>query len=79
MSKVKVTVGRERQMCAGLKGTELNMQPIFIKGIIHPKILILSFIYSVMLYQTCILVLNTKEDILKNVCNQTFAGPHGLW
>ncbi len=23
----------------------------------------------------CILVLNTKEDILKNVCNQTVSGP----
>ncbi len=29
-------------MRAGLKGTELNMLPVFIKGIVHPKILILS-------------------------------------
>ncbi len=26
-----------------------------------------------------ILVPNTKEDILKNVGNQTVAGPHWLW
>ncbi len=35
-----------------------------------------------MLSQTCInfcLVLNTKEDILKNVGNQTVAGPHWFW
>ncbi len=35
-----------------------------------------------MLSQTCInffLVLNTKEDILKNVGNQKFAGPHWIW
>ncbi len=35
-----------------------------------------------MLSQTCInffFVLNTKEDILKNVGNQTAAGPHWLW
>jgi len=38
MSKVKVTVVRERQMRAGLKGTELNMLAIFIKGIIPPEI-----------------------------------------
>ncbi len=35
-----------------------------------------------MLSQTCINlfhVLNTKEDILKNMENQTVAGPHWLW
>ncbi len=34
-----------------------------------------------MLFQTCInffIVLNTKEDILKNMGNQTVAGPHLL-
>ncbi len=41
MSKVKVKVGRDRSVQV-LKGTELNMLPIFIKGIVHPKILILS-------------------------------------
>ncbi len=66
-------------MRAGFKGTELNMLLIVIKGIVHPKNKILSLLLTVMLYQTCInfiLVLNTKEDILKNVGNQTFAGPH---
>ncbi len=56
-------------ICAALKGTELNMLPIVIKGIVHPKMLIV-IIYSlscctkpVLIF---ILVLNTKEDILKN-------------
>ncbi len=65
-------------MRAALKGTELNMLPIFIKGIVHPKNLILS-----LFTQSCctkpvlifILVLNTK-DILKNVGNQSVAGSH---
>ncbi len=64
-------------MRAALKGTVLNMLPIFFKGIVHPNILILS-----LFTQSCctkpvliiILVLNTKEDILKNVGNQTVAG-----
>ncbi len=41
MSKVKVTAGREKQMRAAIKGTELHMLLIFIKGIVHPKMLIL--------------------------------------
>ncbi len=81
MSKVKVN-SQERES-AGLKGTELNMLPIFIKGIVHPKNLNSVIIYSlscctepVLIF---ILVLNTKEDILENVGNQTVAGPHWLW
>ncbi len=50
---------------AGLKGTELNMPPTVIKGIVHPQIVfILSLgLLTHMLSQTCInfvLVLNTK-------------------
>ncbi len=48
----------ERQMRAGLKGTELNMLPIFIKGIVHPKMSILSCCTKPVLI--CILVLDTK-------------------
>ncbi len=54
----------------------LNMQPTLIKGIVHPKIVFLSLFT---LSQTCIrffLVLNTKDDILKDVGKQTVAGPH---
>ncbi len=62
-----------------LKGTELNMLPIIIKGIVHPKINIV-IIYSLSCCTKSVLifiiVLNTKEDILKNVSNQTGAGPH---
>ncbi len=61
---------------AGLKGAELNMQLTVIKGMVHPKIVFLTlFTHS----QSCINffnVLNTKDDILKNVGNQTVAGPH---
>ncbi len=65
-------------MRAALKGTVLNMQPTVIKGIVHPTILFLSLLLTDMLSQTCInlfLVVNTKEDISKNVGNQTVAGP----
>ncbi len=65
-------------MGAGLKGTELNMLPAVIKGIVHTKILFLS-LFTHMLSQTCtnlFLVLNRKEDILENLRNQTVAGPH---
>ncbi len=68
----------EERVRKSLKGTELNMQPTVIKGIVQPKILFLS-LFTHMLSQTCInffLVLNTKEGILKNVGNQTVAGPH---
>jgi len=37
------------------------------------------YLLTLMVFQTCIhyfLVLNTKEDILKNVGNQTFAVSH---
>ncbi len=57
-------------MRAGLKETELNMMPIFIKGILHQKC------NSIIIYSLFILVLNTKEDILKTVGNQTVACPH---
>ncbi len=33
-------------MCAGLKGTVLNMQLIVIKGIVHPKIIISDTTHS---------------------------------
>ncbi len=59
-------------MRAALKGTELNMQPTVIKGIVHPKITFLSlFTHSrcARLVYIFVLVLNTKEDILKNVEN----------
>ncbi len=55
------------------------MLPIFIKGIVHPKMFILSLFTRCHVVPNpliCILVLNTKEDILKNVGNQTVAGPH---
>ncbi len=37
--------------CAAVKGTELNMLPIGIKGIVHPKI-VFVIIYSLTLSQT---------------------------
>ncbi len=64
-------------MRAALKGTVLNMQSTVIKGMVHPTILFLSLLTD-MLSQTCInlfLVVNTKDDISKNVGNQTVAGP----
>ncbi len=53
-------------MRAALKGTVLNMQPTVIKGIVHKKNLTRINFF---------LVLDTKEDNLKNVGNQTVAGP----
>ncbi len=51
-----------------------------VKGTVHPKMKILSsFTYK--LFQTCVstfLLLNTKEDIYKNVGNQIVAGSHWL-
>ncbi len=50
------------------------MQPTVFKGIVHPKKKFCH--YLLMFSQTCINffhVLNTKEDILKNVGNQTVA------
>ncbi len=45
-------------MRVGIKGTDLNTLLIFIKGIVHPKMLILSLFAVVccmfMLYKTCI-------------------------
>ncbi len=63
-------------MRAGLKGTELNMLSTVIKDL---KFYFCHYLHTHMLSQTCInffLVLNTKEDILKNVDSQTVAGPH---
>ncbi len=54
------------------------MQPLVIKGIVHPKITHFCYLLTHMLSQTCIhlfLVLNTKEAILKYVGNQKVAGP----
>ncbi len=65
-------------MRAALKGTVLNMQPTVVKGIVHPTIYFCHYLLTDMLSQTCInlfLVANTKEDISKNVGNQTVAGP----
>ncbi len=59
----------------------LSRLQVQLLGIVHQKHLILS-LFTHMLYQTCIhfiLVLNTKEDILNNVGNQTVAGSHWLW
>ncbi|XP_057203927.1 probable ATP-dependent RNA helicase DHX34 isoform X2 [Triplophysa rosa] len=50
-----------------------------IKGTVHPKMKIL--LHTFRLFQTCIhfiVLLNTKEDIWKNVCNQTDLIPHLL-
>ncbi len=41
-------------MRAAIKGTELHMLLIFIKGIVHPKIKFCHYLLAVMLYQTCI-------------------------
>ncbi len=41
MSKMKVN-SRDKRIRAGLKGTELNMLPTVIKGIVHPNISFLS-------------------------------------
>ncbi len=53
---------------------------ISIKGIVHPKMKTV-IIDSLMSLQTCMrffLMLNIKknDDIMKNVGNQTVAGPH---
>ncbi len=78
MYKMKVN-SRDKRIRAGLKGTEINMLPTVIKGMVHPKIVFLSlYLLTHTLSHTCInffLVLNTKY-ILKNVENQTVAGPH---
>ncbi len=73
---------------AGLKGTELNTQPFFIKGKLHYSFILINRspkqFYSVIIYSRscctkpvliCILVLNTKDDILKIVGNQTVSPP----
>jgi len=52
----------------------IKMQPLVLKGIVDPKIKkFCHYLFTVMLFQTCIhllLVLNKKEDILKNVTRQ---------
>ncbi len=56
---------------AGLKGTELNTQPIFIKGKSHESLILINHLpkqfYSEKIF--------AKEDILKIVGNQTVSGP----
>ncbi len=50
-----------------------------VKGIVHPKIKILSsFTHPqvVLHLYECFFLLNTKEDILKKVCNQAVLGHH---
>ncbi len=45
------------------KGTELNMQPTVIKGIVYPNIYFCHYLLTHMFFQTCINffhVLNTK-------------------
>ncbi len=52
----------------------------FLKGTGHPKWQFCHHLLTLMLFKTCMslyLLLNTKEDILKNVCYQRVAGP--LW
>ncbi len=73
-------------MRAGLKGTVLNMLLIVIKGIVHPKIIILSLLYhTVMLYQTCsnfCLVLNTNPtgfDSRRKIENMEVTGNQQLF
>ncbi len=59
---------------------EINVGLENIKGIVHPKKKILSS-FTQSLFQTCINVFvlpNTKEDIWKNVSNQTSLIPHYL-
>ncbi len=51
---------------------------ISIKCVVLPKLKILKF-FTLKLLQTCMnffVLLNTKEDILKNEGNRTFVGPH---
>ncbi len=53
------------------------MQPTVIKGIVHPKIEFLSIFTDRNIYLiNFFIVLKAKEDIIKNVGNQKFAGPH---
>ncbi len=50
---------------------------MFFKGLFHPKIKFCHYLITLKLLQTCMslfLLLNTKDDISKNVGNQT-AGP----
>ncbi len=50
------------------------------KGIVHPK-WICHHLLTLTLFQTCMsifILLRTKEDVLKNVCNQTGDGSHWL-
>ncbi len=49
------------------------------KGIVHPKMKILSSFAHLKYFQTCMnvfVLLNTKEDILKNVRNRAVLGLH---
>ncbi len=50
---------------------------VFLKGIVQPKMNILSS-FTLKTCMSFFLVLNTKEDILKNVGNEAVAGSHWL-
>jgi len=60
----------------------LNIDISVFKVIGHPKIQIISsFTHQQVVSKPCMsffLLLNTKEDMLNNVGNQTFDGPHRL-
>ncbi len=78
-----------KNRCTGAPLTSENVSPgcwkqvrSSFKGMVHPKMKIQpSFILALKLFQTCMsffLLLNTKEDILKNVGNQTADDLHWL-
>ncbi len=59
----------------GLFSTK-NLISLRLKGTVHPKMNSLSSFTHPQVDQTCMnaFVLNTKEDILKKVCNQAVLG-----
>ncbi len=62
-----------------LKGQDTKHAVDSLKGSFTQKLYFCHYLLTHMLSQTFInffLVLNTKEDILKNLGNQTVAGPH---
>ncbi len=80
MSKVKVNSWLYIRCVQVLKWqlTNSTKHASVIKGMVHPKWKFCHYLLTLTLSQTCInffLVLNKKEDILKNVGNQTVAGP----
>ncbi len=71
---------RKTSLLTEHKGQSYTVSP-FVKGIVHPKMKILSsFTHPQVvpnLYEFLVLP-NTKEDILKKVCNQAVLGHHWL-